>query len=190
MGQYYRPVVLKEDYKNENFPCILSLTSWDMGNGAKLTEHSYVGNNFVEAFAQIIHKNNTKGYADKRVVWCGDYGEHINDNSIYHLAKYCDASEFYIEKYTDGVQRSYQYIVNTDKGQYVKVVQPSSENELVIHPLPLLTAYGNGQGGGDYYGSNMDKVGIWAFDHVYVADEVPDGYAELVVDFKEDTEEP
>ena len=41
MGQYYRPVVLKEDYKNENFPCILSLTSWDMGNGAKLMEHSY-----------------------------------------------------------------------------------------------------------------------------------------------------
>lgn len=60
MGQYYKPVVLKEDYENKSFPCILSLTPRKMGNGAKLMEHSYVGNNFVEAFAQIIHKNNKK----------------------------------------------------------------------------------------------------------------------------------
>ena len=113
----------------------------------------------------------------------------VNHNKIYHLAKHCDASEFYLEKYTDGVQRPYQYIVNTDKEQYVKV-KPYNENEWTIHPLPLLTAYGNGQGGGDYYGSDMDKVGIWAFDHVYTSDEVPEGYEELVVDFKEDTEEP
>ena len=189
MGQYYRPIVLKEDYENESFPCILSLTSWNMCNGAKLMEHSYVGNNFVEAFAQIIHKNNTKGYADNRVVWCGDYGESINDKDIYTLAKQCDVSENYLSKYTDGVQRPYQYIVNTDKEQYVKV-KPYNEDEWTIHPLPLLTAYGNGQGGGDYYGINMDKVGIWAFDHIYTSDEVPEGYEELVVDFKEDTEEP
>lgn len=186
MGQYYKPVVLKEDYENESFPCILSLTPWKMDNGAKLMEHSYVGNNFVEAFAQIIHKNNKKGYADNRVVWCGDYSEPINDNSIYHLAKQCDASGFYP---TDGIQHPYQYIVNTDKGQYVKV-KPYNENKWTIHPLPLLTAYGNGQGGGDYYGSDMEKVGIWAFDHVYTSDEVPEGYEELVVDFKDDTEEP
>ena len=139
--------------------------------------------------AQIIHKNNTKGYADNRVVWCGDYGEPIGDKDIYSLAKQCNVSETYLTKYTDGVQRPYQYIVNTDKGQYVKV-KPYNENEWTIHPLPLLTAYGNGQGGGDYYGSDMDKVGIWAFDHVYTSDEVPEGYEELVVDFKEDTEEP
>ena len=189
MGQYYKPVVLKEDYENESFPCILSLTPWKMGNGAKLMEHSYVGNNFVEAFAQIIHKNNKKGYADNRVVWCGDYSEPINDNSIYHLAKQCEASGFYLEEYTDGIQRPYQYIVNTDKGQYVKV-KPYNENKRTIHPLPLLTAYGNGQGGGHYYGSDMDKVGTWALDHVYTSDEVPEGYEELVVDFKDDTEEP
>ena len=68
-------------------------------------------------------------------------------------------------------------------------VKPYNENEWTIHPLPLLIAHGNGQGGGDYYGSDMDKVGIWAFDHVYTSDEVPEGYEELVVDFKEDTEE-
>lgn len=187
MGQYYRPIVLKEDYENESYPCVVSLQSWDMGNGAKLMEHSYVGNNFVEAFAQMIHKDNTKGFYGHCVVWCGDYGEPINGESLYKLAQRCNVSENYLTKYTDGVQRPYQYIVNIDKGQYVKV-KPYNKEEWTIHPLPLLTAYGNGQGGGDYYGSNMELIGSWAFDHVYVADEVPDGYTELVVDFKEDTE--
>lgn len=32
----------------------------------------------------------------------------------------------------------------------------------IVHPLPLLTSLGNGKGGGDYHGLNMEWVGAWA----------------------------
>lgn len=35
---------------------------------------------------------------------------------------------------------------------------------VIIHPLPLLTSNGNGQGGGDYSGNHMQLVGEWAGD--------------------------
>ena len=43
MGQYYKPVLL-EDYSDTPF---LSFYSHDYGNGSKLMEHSWVGNDFV-----------------------------------------------------------------------------------------------------------------------------------------------
>ena len=54
-----------------------------------------------------------------------------------------------------------------------------------ISPLPLLTALGNGRGGGDYRGTNMDKIGIWVGDVLSVEFEIPDGFEELKVEFKE-----
>lgn len=42
MGQYYRPVCILDDR-------LESISSYDYDNGAKLMEHSYIGNNFVEA---------------------------------------------------------------------------------------------------------------------------------------------
>ena len=41
-----------------------------------------------------------------------------------------------------------------------------------FHPLSLLTAEGNGSGGGDYYGPNIDMVGTWARDIISMEDEV------------------
>jgi len=56
--------------------------------------------------------------------------------------------------------------------QYVKrnVHKPSyDDHEWCAHPLPLLTALGNGMGGGDYRGKEgKDNIGSWAFDEIYV----------------------
>ena len=35
-------------------------------------------------------------------------------------------------------------------------------DELIVHPLPLLTSIGNGKGGGDYFGTCAEWVGAWA----------------------------
>ena len=40
--------------------------------------------------------------------------------------------------------------------------------DMIPHPLPLLTAVGNGLGGGDYWGVNKEQVGAWAFDTLEV----------------------
>jgi hypothetical protein len=73
----------------------------------------------------------------------------------------------------------YKYIVNHTKKQYI-----SKENR-EIHPLPLLTAEGNGMGGGDYRGSNEMEVGSWARDCISLEKEIPIGFEELTLVFEE-----
>ena len=52
-------------------------------------------------------------------------------------------------------------------------------NTWTIHPLPILTCIGNGRGGGDYYGTNMDMVGAWAMDRITFTEEWPVAYREV-----------
>ena len=54
-----------------------------------------------------------------------------------------------------------------------------------IHPLPLLTAEGNGRGGGDYHGTNMEMVGAWARCRLGLVKEVPEGFTEITPNFIE-----
>lgn len=77
----------------------------------------------------------------------------------------------------------YKYIINLDKKLYVQI--PSNINKLTIHPLPLLCCSGNQRGGGDYYGTNEQLVGSWAYDRIGVTNDVPQDFTELVVTFEE-----
>ena len=52
-------------------------------------------------------------------------------------------------------------------------------------PLLILLAIGNGQGGGDYHGTNMDKVGTWAFHKIKVYYEEPHWMEKLENIFEE-----
>lgn len=55
-----------------------------------------------------------------------------------------------------------------------------------IHPIPLLTAVGNGKGGGDYFGVNNELVGRWAGDALYIDDEEPvEPFKEIFPIFRE-----
>jgi hypothetical protein len=72
---------------------------------------------------------------------------------------------------------SYTYIVNHTKKVYVKKNNEMyivASEQLVFHPLALLTAEGNGRGGGDYNGPNKDMVGTWARDVISMENEAPD----------------
>ena len=179
MGQYYKPCVMDRAKK----AVVASLHPHNFMNGAKLTEHSYVGNNLVNAAMRLISV-----YKGKPFVWCGDYaderfvnkaGEKVN---TYTLALMGDSltpkevSEL-------GGESNFKYIVNYTKREYVKVPE-KVKNELVFHPLPLLTADGNQRGGGDYWGENSDLVGIWAYDRIGVTNKRPH-YKRLEVSFSE-----
>lgn len=95
--------------------------------------------------------------------------------------------EYFAEKYTykevGGNKLKYKYILNLSKKEYVKIPE-YKKNEWTIHPLPLLCADGNGRGGGDYSGSDMDKVGVWAYDRIGISNEIPNEFTELVVNFE------
>ena len=193
MGQYYNPSILKKNWKTADNPVSAALKCYDFDNGAKLMEHSYIGNRFVRSM-EFLLAGEFKGHP---FVWVGDYADHVEtktgDHDIYN-----DASHFIYEDYdsptNDKKSRKYltlkdsipaipewkevekwnpyetipyyEYLVNYTKKQYCIVPEfDDSTDEYQVHPLPLLTCSGNGRGGGDY-GLDDERVGSWAFDRI------------------------
>ena len=199
MGQYYRGAILsKESIEKQEITIEKSLCCYIHGNGAKLMEHSYVGNTYVGAYVKLLAEQ----YYGYPFVWAGDYADdkfnvNVHDKALLYIDDFIkvnaekqgyvkdydsyrkfmkydcgdeivlsekDEDEF-AEKYSyeevGGNKLNYKYILNLTKKEYVKIPE-YNENEWTIHPLPLLCADGNGRGGGDYQGINMNKVGIWA----------------------------
>lgn len=84
------------------------------------------------------------------------------------------------------------YIINHSQKCYISLdeyreayKEKSDGTDWIVHPLPLFTACGNGQGGGDYYPDDEDllaPVGSWAFDiieGVYNIEKIPTGYKDI-----------
>ena len=185
MGQYYNPSILKKNWKTAKNSVMASLKCYDFDNGAKLMEHSYVGNWFVMAMCFLLH---LEKYFGSPFVWSGDYADHVQTNSGKHDI-YDDASHFIYEDYDSETNNnksckytkllneipSYDelkkmgfdggYIVNLTKKVYVEVPKKKLNDEYIVHPLPLLTADGNSRGGGDYR-LDDERVGSWKFDRI------------------------
>ena len=195
MGQYYNPSVLRKNWKTAKNPVLVSLKCYDFRNGAKLMEHSYIGNSFVRSMEYLL-ANDYKGHP---FVWCGDYADHVETKTGEHDI-YRDASLFLYEDYDSPTNDKkskkylalkdsipampewkgeegekwnpyeaipyYKYLVNYSKKQYCIVPEfDDSTDEYQVHPLPLLTCSGNGRGGGDYM-LDDERVGSWAFDRI------------------------
>lgn len=176
MGQYFHPIIVTKKEKLEFNP-------HNFYEGLKLMEHSYFGVPMVEVIMQYLHDKET----DKpHLVWMGDYGGPIDievNGEHQHIqfsncVNYAPSIRYY---------NTYRYIINHDKEEYVDLVKCRENSD--VHPLPLLTANGNGQGGGDYLGSDMDLVGSWAGDRIAVVDSLTGKaakYTELKPNFKEE----
>ena len=174
MGQYYKAVTLGDNKKTVK----QWLSSYDFDNGAKLMEHSWSENLFVKSFERLIVNN------PQRVVWAGDYADECKGlkTNIYDRCK--DNNKVpKDEVYPVGVLVS-RYIINHSKKQFVDKTKVPDNDGWIIHPLPLLTAEGNGRGGGDYRGESP-IIGTWARDLISVGREIPEGYTELIFDLVE-----
>lgn len=197
MGQYYKPIILAEDKKTPLF----KVETWDFQSGMKLTEHSYIGNPVLGAIEKMI--------CDKPscLVWGGDYADVEVDNTdnLYFICESVGesitptllnkVSKIKIEKLVDNLcnfsNNKSQYIINHSKKQFVdKSKCPYymwQEYKYALHPLALLTAEGNGRGGGDYEGTNMELIGSWSRDFISVSANKPtDDFVEIVPNFVED----
>lgn len=158
MGQYYLTVILAEKSDKEYIRTYLDASMYD--NGVKLVEHSYIGNNFMNVVENLIGPNGM--FYRSRLVWAGDYADNEpdSDKNLHNMCEGKDPFEY------RGPLVSYPYIVNHTKKVYI-------EKKDRFHPLSLLTAEGNGRGGGDYHGSNT-MVGTWARDVISMENEAPD----------------
>ena len=205
MGQYYMPTLIAKD------GTISTLYSHDYDNGLKLMEHSYIGNNFVNAVCTQIWKNPMKvawigDYSN--IPWEGTYTKHISRDDfeeIYYKIWRNEQEPFRIHPKPRGyltMKKRRRYLINHTTKEYVDLESYIEENkwhkksewrtyannrvinnktyeyDACIHPLPLLTACGNGRGGGDYRDcfSDYEKVGSWAFCEIELTRVKPKGY--------------
>ncbi len=216
MGQYYLPIILKDDWKEQEQPVMATVKCYDYNNGAKLMEHSYVHNGFVGAAMRMIDlfDKDKKGV---KFAWVGDYADR-KDTSVYPLQTIKkereDGSIYYdteggvdlhemgyawmcnddeknerdSDQYAELKSQikthelyQYRYIINWTKREFVAVPK-FKKDSWIIHPLPILTADGNGRGGGDYHVENQDGtekenakfVGTWAYDRISVTNDKRD----------------
>jgi hypothetical protein len=175
MGQYYKVVFLAEKEENKK-DFIRIFIEVCFGNGMKLMEHSYLKNNFVNAIEYLLSPEGS--FYKSRIVWAGDYADYEIKcaENLYHITEN-EPSKEYIPK--NKISSEYKYIVNHTKKQYID----KNKYEL-YHPLPLITAEGNGRGGGDYHGINEDKIGLWSRDVISIEKEFPVEYDEFVCIFE------
>ena len=186
MGQYYKTVFLESDKKTP----IAYACAHSVNNGVKLMEHSYIDNSLLNAVLNYMWKN--KDVQTFHLVWAGDYAdaEQENDRTLYDMCRELQEIPYETEK------PPVRFIVNVDKKQFVDLWGVPDYTCWAAHPLALLTAKGNGRGGGDYNGTSMNLVGTWARDTLTVMGtdlnavrELQDaGYTELKPDFVEEYE--
>lgn len=201
MGQYYLPIFLSPDPEAKNadgLPLILGyFLSFDFGNGLKLMEHSYLGNNFVSHVVSQLMPG--APFHKCRVVWQGDYANPEPGVNI-QLYRYCmDHEELHLRPETLAKPASHgwlcedavtdvpgaNFLVNYSKSQYVDF---SHVTETEIHPLPLLTWETHSGGGGDFRGADPRNLcSSWARDVIGVESELPAGqeWTEVIFDLVE-----
>jgi hypothetical protein len=211
MGQYYKPIILKEDKRTP----IGFANSHDFGSGLKLMEHSWMKNGFVGFIESLLTKN--APFHKSPIVWAGDYADQepietipqtVIDALVEDGYTLEDIQNHGVDLYSiAGVSApklvpntrnleevkalpiaKTKYLVNHDKKQFVdKTKVPSDSDGWRIHPLPLLTCEGNGRGGGDFRGES-ELVGSWARDVISVESkkaDIPKDYTELIFDLVE-----
>jgi hypothetical protein len=207
MGQYYRSAIIAPDGR------VLCADPHTFGDGAKLTEHSWISNEFVNVAYSLIYKS------PKQVAWIGDYAKDEYETcgeaytrampfdeflKFYELLWVKDRENLSPDLFSkrDLAILDYDtkgtFLVNHDKRVCVDMTVYIRENTVkgdvwdgwCMNPLPLLTACGNGRGGGDYSESCIghENVGIWAFDRLEYTDRIPAGYTEEKFYFNEDEE--
>ena len=191
MGQYYRPVLANVEGENVKVYDRSVDGEYMM---AKLMEHSWIGNACLNHVAKRLYNT------PKRLVWMGDYAEqedfegdfkkdrNIPDNIPAPDYKQAWETEQVRGFKGKGIDIDGKFFINHEQKSYVDIdeyIAKSNDSEWVINPISLLTAIGNGRGGGDYGGINEEYVGKWAWNIVEIADSAPADYTKLDIIFNE-----
>ena len=196
MGQYYSLIIKRKDQE----ACELSNSDFKSGfNGLKLTEHSWIGNEWMDAMTYLIYQcpSNVLHYGDyaesddfedlapeAKAVWeksRGDKFPVFNIRDLYKNLGDPDEIKFPYEG---------KYLCNHDQMCYIDMSEYMENNKdrdgWVLHPLALLTAVGNGYGGGDYRGPNQEDLKTWVWDEVSIEDTIPEGYSKEEYTFSDE----
>lgn len=194
MGQYYKTVIVSSTCDCEkkivtvdndcNFPEYI---------GLKLMEHSYLNNDWTDSIANIMFNNKIRmahvgDYAYEYPQYELAYNKHISSTPF-------DTTNMYNE---DNILKEFdysgKYLINWDRKLYISFDKYKEKShsawsdEVYICPFTLLTALGNGRGGGDYHDCypNADLVGSWAWEEISIENQVPEGFTDYPIYFTEE----
>lgn len=168
MGQYYKPCILSENKRK----VLYYFDAHSFGEGLKFMEHSYIGNDLVNAVEQELFKN--KQY----FTWAGDYADPINKEGETYYNLCSEAEEIFKTKKIIKAN----FIVNHTKKEFIdKSKTPISNDFYQLHPLPFMTVNKEtvGRGGGDFYinkereQGNIDLIGRWETDLISIEADRP-----------------
>lgn len=142
MGQYFNAVFLKRNHKLAKEPVIAAINPAQFNNLAKLMEHSYTGNCFVNAFMKLINEADGTYFATP-CAWIGDSSSPINNKNYFFLSKkFCKATKYENKDILNSLDKvSYKYIVNFSRHEYI-ILPEFNKHKLTVNPLPILLAYG------------------------------------------------
>lgn len=205
-------------YYRGEFPTPLSKQALSEGRkphylsfGYGLIQHSWIKSELAKAFNYYLYSN-----PPMNVVWCGDYsqeeecrelgfeyqrvwgltvyGECIKKTKIDKLQFPNKEQRKVFDKMNYFVNYTKKLYLDFNKYEYFSIILDNRNflNEC-MYPVSLLTALGNGRGGGIYCACypNFDKVGAWAGDLVSIEETPPEGFSEfeVVFDFTRKDEE-
>lgn len=201
MGQYYKPVVKVDDE-------VIAIEREYLGSyiGGKLTELAWgVDREFVNSVIACLYKK----IEPCKLAFIGDYSSDDECNWFWNKQhnftwnwawneqnqKIIRPTSFgpkpfkFVETLIPGIKTN-KYLVNHTIKQYLdidKYIHNCGMGLDCLHPVVMLTAVGNGLGGGDYDTDaiDADKVGIWAWDDLNIRGKIPKGYEEFTVVFNE-----
>ena len=157
-------------------------------NGYKLMETSYKGNQLVNDVIKEVIRHS--GSPELMVAWVGEYYHGWEDEDQSKLIEIVNGPWEINLRHTPDEQATFEPVVICcdELKQCIRCTPEPGKEGHEIAALPLLCAIGNGAGGGDYSGSNMELVGTWAFKPITVRSEIPEGYEDLTDVFKEEWE--
>lgn len=203
MGQYYIPILKIGKGKIKVYSNAMNeLTLVGNGKsqtyggfqGSKLMEHSWWDNDLLNAIGSKIYKKKSQ------LIWLGDYAE---DEDFENFERVDNINLTKLETMVNIKKTSKlnpvptftfnnKYLVNHTKKIYIELNKyynnACTKDGWCANPLSLLTAIGNGKGGGDYYSEaiNADVVGSWAWDIISIEDKAPKDYEATLIIFDEE----
>lgn len=149
----------------------------------RLVAHSLTIDFEPRLVTNLMHQLYVEGWSTQ-LVWLGDYHqENFGCKKLYeklrnNVTPYEIKSEKYIKFEGVGefsIEKDYHYLINSEKCEYIDFKKYLIDGDLdnLFHPLPMLTADGNGKGNGDYFNQeNWRDVGRWKYDTIIVSDEL------------------
>lgn len=201
MGQYYKTIIVSANIdETKKIVYVDDDCNFKQGYiGLKLMEHSFLGNEWTDSIARLMYHTKIRmaevgDYADEYPVYELAYNNNVKKTclDIENISNGFETYKTYDDN-GDFIPFAYKgkYLINWDKkiyinfDEYIPLSKVDWDDDCSVSPFNLLTALGNGRGGGDYWESrpNYKYIGSWAWDVISIEDTPPADFTEYPIYF-------